>query len=97
MRIIVHREALRELDDTIAFYEEQRPGLGVAFGDDVDSGLTHILEYPQAAAPYLRGSRRYILPRFPFGIVYLLDGDLIVVFAFMHHSRDPEYWLGRTP
>jgi plasmid stabilization system protein ParE len=41
------------------------------------------------------GARRTLLRRFPHRVLYLIDGDRIVVFAVMHHRRDDPAWRDR--
>ncbi len=40
--------------------------------------------------------RRYVLRRFPFNIIYLLDADCIVVVAVAHQKRRARYWISRV-
>jgi len=39
--------------------------------------------------------RRILLRRFPFGVVYGVMDDQIVVVAIMHTRRKPGYWKNR--
>ena len=43
--------------------------------------------------------RRYVLRRFPFVLYYRYRSadSLVVIYAVMHTSREPGYWLGRLP
>lgn len=41
------------------------------------------------------GARRALLRKFPQRVLYLIDGELIVVFAVMHHRRDDPAWRER--
>ena len=45
--------------------------------------------------PIKNGSRRYVLPRFPYTIAYRFDGEIVSIIAVAHHSRDPESWEHR--
>jgi toxin ParE1/3/4 len=49
---------------------------------------------PQQGSPYLYGTRRFVLQRFPFSTVYvsLAQGYII---AIAHHRRKPGYWRRR--
>lgn len=42
-----------------------------------------------------RGVRRSLTHRFPFGIYYRVEQDMIIVIAVMHGSRDPNQWKNR--
>lgn len=46
-----------------------------------------------ASAFEIRGkTRRGLVRRFPFGIFYIIEPDLIAVTACMHGRRDPQRW-----
>lgn len=51
--------------------------------------------FPYAAPPISRDARRFILPGYPYDLVYSVLEDEIVVLAVAHHSRQPEYWADR--
>ncbi len=40
-------------------------------------------------------ARRYILPRFPFSVIYRMKGELIEVVVVAHQRRKPGYWKSR--
>jgi hypothetical protein len=51
---------------------------------------------PKRWPRYLFGTRRFVLHRFPFSIIYL-DGPSVVNFvAFAHSKRKPGYWKRRV-
>jgi len=41
------------------------------------------------------GARRLPMSRFPYTLVYRIEGEVIHVIALMHQSRMPDYWRGR--
>jgi len=44
----------------------------------------------------VRGAiRRYLVKKYPFGILYTVYHDEIVVVAVAHLSRQPSYWVAR--
>ena len=49
--------------------------------------------FPEAWPPYRRSTRRYLLHRFPFSLVYRIDEDDAVVYvvAVAHAKQRPEY------
>jgi plasmid stabilization system protein ParE len=89
-------EAETELDDAIAHYEAQLAGLGTDFAAEVRAGLARIEEYPEAWQSFGKRVRRYRLNRFPYGILYAVVDEEIVVVAVMHLHRKPDYWQTRT-
>lgn len=46
-------------------------------------------------APYLADTRRYLLRRFPFFVVFREVADRVQIVAVAHARRRPGYWLGR--
>jgi hypothetical protein len=36
-----------------------------------------------------------LLTRFPYGVIYGLEGDTIIVVAVAHLHRQPRYWADR--
>jgi plasmid stabilization system protein ParE len=87
--------ALSEQDDAAAYYESQKPGLGLEFLDEVERAIERIRQFPNAWQKASRRSRRCRLYRFPYGLVYQVRQDRIVILAVMHLHRKPGYWLGR--
>ena len=40
-------------------------------------------------------ARKARLKRFPYAVVYWLDGGTLRIIAIMHLHREPGYWHGR--
>jgi toxin ParE1/3/4 len=62
---------------------------------EVDLAIEHIEEAPNQWPAYLAGTRRYLLRRFPFFVVYRQIVSGVEVVAIVHARRRPGYWLGR--
>ncbi len=78
------------------WYEEQSKGLGDRFLDEVDIAMEAIAGYPETWPPYVAGTRRFLLHRFPFAIVYFHSETKITIVALMHFKRKPGYWKNRV-
>jgi plasmid stabilization system protein ParE len=87
--------ARRELMRAASWYDHQRAGLGDEFLEEMAKGFALLKDFPEAPPPIGDRYRRLLLPRFPFGIIFRLDGSDIVVVAVAHNSRRPGYWRGR--
>jgi plasmid stabilization system protein ParE len=85
-------------DVTLAFewYESQRVGLGVEFVLAVDAAIEPLLRFPESGEAFYRDTRRCLVERFPFEVLYRVQGRLIVIVAVMHAARDPEAILRRV-
>jgi toxin ParE2 len=95
MNIRLIAPALLELDEAMAWYAVQSPGLDQRFLEEVAVARSHILAHPNAWHPLGQGVRRFRLRRFPHGIVYVVEADEIVVLAVAHLHREPSYWRSR--
>ncbi len=89
--------ALRELEREAARYDDERPGLGDDLIIEVTDGITWIRTHPEAweTVPDADGARRFVLSRFPFKIVYLVDEDSVHVLAVAPAGKPPGHWRGR--
>jgi toxin ParE1/3/4 len=94
-RVSFHPVAEQELNDAASYSNDQSPGLGHAFLDEVRRAVDHILEHPEAAPLVNRLVRRKLVPRFPHGVMYSLTLDSIRILAIANLKRRPFYWRGR--
>jgi plasmid stabilization system protein ParE len=77
-------------------YEREAPGLGAEFLDEVSRAAERIVTFPDHGSPHLGSTKRLVLPRFPFDVVYLPDTEPVVIVAIAHHRRSPGYWKDRV-
>jgi plasmid stabilization system protein ParE len=88
-------EALEEIQEAITYYESERPSLGSEFAVELARTVDRIRARPDAWQPLGRSARRCRMQRFPFGVVYFVREDQIVIVAVMHLHRRPGYWRDR--
>ena len=84
--------ALSELKEASLHYERKEHGIGAAFLDEIDATVERILRFPKAWHPMSRRTRRCRTHRFPFGLLYQVRGDEILITAVMDLRRDPQRW-----
>lgn len=96
MTIKFHSEARIEFFEAAEYYEEQVFGLGDDFIDEVEKVLDVIKQQPKSGTKVTDTERRFLISRFPYGIIYSVDDDLITIFAVMNLRRKPGYWKSRT-
>ena len=89
-------EAREELREAIRFYEKEQTGLGAELLAEVRAAVEHVLANPGAAPPFQAGTRRKLVARFPYSIVYLHESGRTEIVALLHHRREPEYWTDRV-
>jgi plasmid stabilization system protein ParE len=94
--VIFHPSAEQELVDAAAYYEEQRPELGLAYLEEVEHAVNFLACYPEVGLKVRGSMRRLVLPRFPYSLLYrVLEDEQIRILAVAHHKRRPQYWQGR--
>jgi plasmid stabilization system protein ParE len=94
-RAVVLDAADAELVEAAKFYERKARGLGADFLHEVEHAIRRLAEYPEAGASLPDGFRRRLLRRFPYGVLYKVEENEIVIAAVMHLRRRPGYWRGR--
>lgn len=87
--------ARREFREAVAYYEEQRAGLGSDFRDEVAAVLRRIRAFPEGCQLLGANLRRCRLRRFPYGVISRYRDSEILVVAVAHLHRDPDHWSGR--
>jgi len=91
-----HEEAAAEYDAAFDWYLQQSPEAALKFDAEVERALAHIIQAPQRWTAGPHSTRRFLLRRFPFIMIYrnLTSVDIQIV-AIAHTSRRPGYWRGR--
>jgi toxin ParE1/3/4 len=82
MRYVFHPEALAE-------YAQ-------AFINAIEDAIFRIRESPNRYATIDEDIRRCMTRKFPYGILYTIEQDYILILAVMHCSREVGYWKNRT-
>lgn len=96
MRVRFLVPARRDLADATAYYEDQMPGLGIQLLDEVRAAIDRIRAFPLAWQPLSQRTRRCLLNRFPYGVIYEQRKDEIVIVAVGHQHRHPDFWKPRA-
>ena len=90
-----HPKALAEAEAAKQWYRERSPEAAAAFLVEVNRAVRQISEAPARWPPYLSGTRRVVLRRFPFLVVYRELPKVLQVIAVAHPHRLPGYWRSR--
>jgi len=84
-----------DVEAAFEWYENEQPGLGVEFLDELRSTYNRIGDGPLKYQELRGGIRRALLRRFPYAVYFAIEADIIVVVAVLHASRDPAEWQRR--
>ncbi|WP_404791047.1 type II toxin-antitoxin system RelE/ParE family toxin [Altericista sp. CCNU0014] len=94
--VVFHPLAEQELIDAVAYYEEQRLGLGLEYLEEIENAVNFLARYPEAG-PKVRGFvHRLTLPKFPYSLLYrMVEDEKLRILAVAHHKRKPQHWIER--
>lgn len=95
MKVRLLKIASLELSEALSWYRERSQHVAEDLWLRVRDARRSILLYPLASPLIERRVRRFILPGFPYDLIYVVFDDEIVILAFAHHSRQPLYWKSR--
>jgi len=90
-----HSAAERELAAAVEIGEARAIGLGLELLHEARRVVSLLCERPHLGEPLDRLHRRFPLKRFPFAVLYRVNGDRLRVIAVAHRRQRPEYWRGR--
>lgn len=85
-------EAEQELNEAIAYYEKISRSLGSDLLQEVEQALLYVQHFPEGAEHHNDGTRRHLIKRFPYILVYFIWKDVIWIVAMAHCKRRPNYW-----
>lgn len=94
-RVELTPEALREIDDAFEWYLERSLQAAESLIREVDGAVALIASSPTIWPYFEAGTRRYVLRKFPYDVVYREIPAGIEVVALAHHKRRPRYWTRR--
>jgi plasmid stabilization system protein ParE len=94
-RIQSNELASAEFEAAVRWYEERRRGLGVEFFDAVSLTMALVAERPEIGTLISGSTRRVVVSRFPYQVVYHLSPADITIVAVAHLKRRPDYWKTR--
>ena len=87
--LVLRSRAEEDLTAAALWYEAQLPGLGREFLDEADQVIRQITHFPDSFPARHHHFRRALLRRFPYGIFYAVEPDMIVVLTVIHLAQDP--------
>lgn len=94
-RVEFHPQALEEATAAREWYAEISASLSVAFTDELDVVIDRIAAAPERWRQHVHGTRAMLLKRFPYVVIYRIQGGKVQIVAVQHTKRRPDYWLSR--
>lgn len=84
-----------EFDEAIAYYEKESEGLGLRFKNEIKSSVGMIIQFPKLYPFFIDDIRKCVAHTFPYSIFYVLNDDIIFIYAIANHFKDPQHLVHR--
>jgi len=95
-QLVIDPVARQDVADARDWYDAQRSGLGDEFVDEVNAAVGRFRNQPLVHAPLYRTLRRSVVRRFPYLVLYRVEGTTVTVVGVPHGHSDPRGWQART-
>jgi hypothetical protein len=95
MRFYFDPRAEAEFDEAVRYYEDCQTGLGLQFAEEVYAAIRRVDEYPDAWLALSENTRRCLVNRFPYGVIFQVKSDVLRIVAVANLHRRPNYWRSR--
>jgi|SRR5277367_153838 len=90
-----HQGAVADVKSAVTWYRQRSPKAALDFIEELHRAAETIRANPERWPTGENGTRRFLLWRFPFTIIYSEQKSKVTIWAVAHGSRRPEYWDGR--
>lgn len=87
--------AAHEALEAAQWYGARSEKAGIAFSREIKAAFARIRHLPETWPAHHHGTRRVLLNRFPYEVVYRVYPERLLVVAVAHCKRRPAYWRGR--
>ena len=91
--VVIRAAAQAEAAEAFLWYEERSEGLGVRFTDALRSCFDRLAVNPNFQVRK-GGFRHIMVEKFPYRVVFAIDGDRVYVYQIRHTSRRPSKRFG---
>jgi len=92
---LIHPAAVAEAEKATRWYRERSARTAAQFVEEVNLAIDRIFAAPQHWPAGPHDTRKFLLHRFPFSVVYRELPATIQVLAIAHGRRRPGYWKTR--
>jgi plasmid stabilization system protein ParE len=83
------RAAAAEVEAAISWHAQPEINQATAFINDLERTESHLRSQPTLYQRVEGECRRAVLRRFRYSLFYVIEGDQVVVLAFMHQHQNP--------
>lgn len=95
--IVVDPNAISDITESIDWYNNTVPGLGLKYYKQLQFVFKTISKNPYLFSVRYKNHRTAVVKKFPHMVHYFIDTekDLVVVTSVLHTSRKPDNWTLR--
>ncbi len=94
-KVIIKTLAEEEITQAVEWYFNKSVNLAKDLIQEIDDGLNSIKENPLNFQKRYKELRIIFIQRFPYGIYYTIEGNVIFVHAVLHNKQNPEAGIER--
>ncbi len=87
--LLIQTEAVLEIREAFEWYEEQKEGLGYELIEEIEACYQALIINPERYSFINQTYRRIKTNRFPYLLVYEIDGNDIIINSVRHVKRKP--------
>lgn len=91
----LHPAALEEALAAKEWYRQRSEAASLNIAKEIEKAVNAIQDFPERWPLFGKHARRILLARFPFGLIYRIESNRILILAFAHERRKPDYWRDR--
>lgn len=95
-RVLFTAAARADLDAALSWYEAHAPEIMPQFREALRAAVVRIAENPKQFLASSHQTRRALLRRFPYLVIFRETVHAVYVVAVFHTSRDPRTWQQRA-
>jgi plasmid stabilization system protein ParE len=97
-QIKIDVEAIEDIEQVTAWYNEQSPELGTRFKNQVKKQIGALATKALANGTRYADVRCMLVYKFPFLVHFKVNetDNIVEIFAVLHTSRNPKIWLRRN-
>jgi len=93
--IEIHTDALAELKSALRWYLDRSESAADGFVAEIDRAIELITATPARWPTGELGTRKFVLSRFPYVVIYREKLMIVQILAIAHGHRRPRYWEER--
>lgn len=91
----LHPEAVQDALAGYSWYLQRSERAAEHFFAELNRAVEAIQRRPHAWPQDRLGTRRFVLTKFPYSVIYKTTAARTIIYAFAHAKRRPDYWQDR--